>query len=82
MKYLLVLLFLVTSTIAAQHSTQSTQGYIDMHGGKNTSLVPENSSKLGSKNMGMSNFLNSKKNNSEIKNKKIIKKNTKVEKEK
>ncbi len=78
MKYLLISLFLVTSSIAAQHSTQSTQGYIDMHGGKNTSLVPKSGSKFGNKNMGMSNFLNSKNN----KSKKIIKKNTKVEQEK
>jgi len=72
MKYLLIFLFLITSLFAAK---TPEKGYIDSHGGKNTSLVPKGTKKFGNKNMGMSNFLNSKKN----KNKKIIKKDEKVE---
>jgi len=75
MKYLLILLFLMSTLIAAE---STSKGYIDMHGGKNSSLVPKGSNKFGDKNMGMSNFLNSKKD----KNIKIIKKDKKVEKQK
>ncbi len=53
MKYLLVMILFLVSLVAAQYES----GKIDMHGGKKS--YTKNKSGFGSKNMGMSSFLDS-----------------------
>ena len=70
MKYLFVLVLFISVSVA---QTKYEYGNIDMHGGKKESLVEKKNQKFDNKNVGMSNFLNSK--NRELKKDKKVKKN-------
>lgn len=75
MKYILILIMFFTLSYA---QTIYDYGNIDMHGGQKDSLINKNSQKFGSKDVGVSNFLQNKKQKDSNKNKQENKKEDKV----
>ena len=72
MKLLLSIILLASITFAKD---ETAKPYIDMHGGKNKSLLLKKGNKFSNDNIGMSSILNSKKS----KDTKNINNNEKVE---